>query len=137
MRFISWSECNYYNTDDKIRPCLLCIYISFLKAKFYDYEEEIVRVYMDNEDAWGEQQTDFDDVMFVAKLLVKNDKVSLAWEVLSKKLKFWQPEEFHEVAPIDLLNDDILFDLMSPSRCQEVLSTKYEIKLKDMAELGL
>ncbi|KAJ7350198.1 hypothetical protein OS493_037778 [Desmophyllum pertusum] len=91
----------------------------------------MIRVYLDNEDGWGERQIDFDNVMDVAKLLAKDGKDSLAWEVISKKLKTWQPYENHEVAPIDLLNDDVLFDLMSPQRCEAVLSTKYENKLKE------
>ena len=104
----------------------------FLTAKLYDYEEEMVRVYLENDDAWGERAIDFDDVMLVAKLLVKDGKDSLAWEVISKKLKTWQPYEFHEVEPIALLNDDVLFGVLTPQRCEVVLSTKYENKLKDL-----
>lgn len=105
----------------------------FLTAKLYNYEEEMVCVYLEHDDAWGKQQIDFDDVMLVAKLLAKDGKDSLAWEVISKKLKTWQPYESHEVEPISLLNDNILFGLMTPQRCQVVLSTKYENKLKDLS----
>lgn len=105
----------------------------FLTAKLYNYEEEMVCVYLEHDDAWGKQQIDFDDVILVAKLLAKDGKDSLAWEVISKKLKTWQPYEYHEVEPISLLNDNILFGLMTPQRCQVVLSTKYENKLKDLS----
>ena len=116
---------------------LPCFFIRYLNAKLYDYEEEMIRVYLDNEAAWGHRQTDFDDVMTVAKLLAKDGKDLLAWEVVSKKLHIWQPHEYHEVAPIDLLNDDVLFDLMSPQRCEAVLCTKYENKLNELEKLGL
>ena len=93
----------------------------------------MVRVYLENDDAWSGRQTDFDDVMLIAKLLAKDGKDSLAWEVISKKLKIWQPYENHEVEPIDLLNDDVLFDVMTPQRCEVALSTRYENKLKDLS----
>ena len=93
----------------------------------------MVRVYLENEDAWGKRQIDFDNVMLVAKLLVKSGKDLLAWKVISNKLKTWQPYEYHEVEPIGLLNDDVLFTLMTPQRCDVVLSTIYENKFNDLA----
>ena len=109
----------------------------FLTAKLYDYEEEMLRVYLENEDAWGKKQIDFDDVMLVAKLLARDGKDSLAWGVISRKLKTWQPYEYHEVEPIGLLNDDVLFNVMTPERCEVVLLTKYENKLEDLWWLHL
>ena len=113
------------------------LFIRFLNARLYDYEEEMVRVYLENESAWGERQIDFDNVMDVARLLVKDGKDSQAWEVISRKLKTWQPYKCYEVAPIDVLNDDVIFDIMSPQRCEAVLNTRYENKLKEMADMGL
>ncbi|KAJ7350196.1 hypothetical protein OS493_037776 [Desmophyllum pertusum] len=109
------------------------------QSRLYDYERgKLIRVYLDNEGLLGCETTNAllkMSWMWPKNCSPKDGKDSLAWEVISKKLKTWQPYENHEVAPIDLLNDDVLFGLMSPQRCEAVLSTKYENKLKRSWEI--
>ena len=93
----------------------------------------MIRVYLENDDAFGDAEIDFNYIQDAARLIAKDDK-NKAWEVLSKKLKCWQPEEAFEVAPVSLLNDDMLFEVMTLERCQAVLNTKFENYLRELEQ---
>jgi hypothetical protein len=67
--------------------------------------------------------TIFGNVTFLAKALAKADRGEEAWGVIVERLDYWWPVEETQIAPVELLTDEVLAALMTPERCEYVLST--------------
>jgi hypothetical protein len=62
-------------------------------------------------------------VEYVAPVYVRRSRPDLAWAAIEPNLKYWWPVDFAQVTPLVLLTDEYLDTLMTPERCQLVLST--------------
>lgn len=61
--------------------------------------------------------------LYVARAYVRRGNPDAAWTVIEANLSKWWPVAIVQVAPIILLTDEHLNVLMTPERCQVVLST--------------
>lgn len=60
---------------------------------------------------------------YVAPIYVKRGEPELAWAAIESNLKHWWPVDNAQVTPLVLLTNEHLETLMTPERCQVVLST--------------
>ncbi len=60
---------------------------------------------------------------YVAPIYVRRGNSDIAWTVIGANLQKWWPVGSSQVAPVILLTDEYLNSLMTPERCQLVLST--------------
>src|ERR1035437_5916189 len=60
---------------------------------------------------------------YVAPIYVRRGKPEAAWAAIESQLKKWWPVDQAQVTPVVLLTDENLETLMTPERCQLVLST--------------
>jgi SMI1 / KNR4 family (SUKH-1) len=61
--------------------------------------------------------------LYVTRAYIKRGDSNAAWTALQPNLSKWWPNGLIQVAPVILLTDDRLNTLMTPERCQFVLST--------------
>jgi hypothetical protein len=96
-------------------------------------------------DEFGFKGTEsFDTHVFVASSLARAKRADEAWEVVEQALRHWVPVDPAQMAPVLLLIDEGLRPLMTPERCQWVLSTprgpgaeKVVKKFKNFCRTGL
>jgi hypothetical protein len=60
---------------------------------------------------------------YVAPIYVRRGKPEAAWAAIESNLKHWWPVDHAQVTPLVLLTNEYLETLMTPERCQLVLST--------------
>jgi hypothetical protein len=60
---------------------------------------------------------------YVAPIYIRRGKPEAAWAAIESNLKHWWPVDHAQVTPLVLLTNEHLETLMSPERCQLVLST--------------
>jgi hypothetical protein len=60
---------------------------------------------------------------YVAPIYSRRGNPDAAWAVIEANLKHWWPVDQAQVAPLVLLTNEHLETLMTPERCQLVLST--------------
>jgi hypothetical protein len=60
---------------------------------------------------------------YVAPIYVRRGDPAAAWAAIESNLKNWWPVDHAQVAPLVLLTNEYLETLMTPERCQLVLST--------------
>jgi hypothetical protein len=60
---------------------------------------------------------------YVAPIYVRRGNPGAAWSAIESKLKDWWPVDHAQVTPLVLLTNEHLETLMTPERCQLVLST--------------
>lgn len=60
---------------------------------------------------------------YVAPIYVRRGNSDAAWAALETNLKLWWPVDHAQVTPLILLTNEYLDTLMTPERCQLVLST--------------
>ncbi|HUR44341.1 MAG TPA: SMI1/KNR4 family protein [Candidatus Saccharimonadales bacterium] len=60
---------------------------------------------------------------YVAPIYARRGKKAVAWQAIQRNLKHWWPVDHAQIAPLALLLDDDLQQLMTPKRCKEVLAT--------------
>ena len=60
---------------------------------------------------------------YVASVYVRSGNPTAAWAAIEQNLGKWWPVDHAQVAPVILLTNEYLKTLMSPERCQIVLST--------------
>ena len=60
---------------------------------------------------------------YVAPIYARRGKKALAWQAIQRNLKHWWPVDHAQIAPVSLLIDDDLRELMTSKRCRIVLST--------------
>lgn len=65
----------------------------------------------------------FDNVVFVASGLARCNRTEEAWAAIRSKLYCWWPVEDTQIAPVVLLTDEALGQLMTSERCEEVMRT--------------
>jgi hypothetical protein len=65
----------------------------------------------------------FDAILFTASALARAGRTEQAWQVVEKAVPKWWPVSVAQVAPVDLLTDEALRPLLTPERCEWVLST--------------
>ena len=65
----------------------------------------------------------WDAAEYVARLYVRRGNPNAAWAAIESNFKKWWPVDHAQVTPIVLLTDQHLNTLMTPERCQLVLST--------------
>jgi hypothetical protein len=65
----------------------------------------------------------FDNVVFLASGLVRVGRNDEAWESIRTQLDMWWPVEESQIAPVALLTDVAIRDIMTSSRCEEILRT--------------
>jgi hypothetical protein len=83
-------------------------------------EEEALRLY---EAHGGEFLMKWQAAEYVAPIYIRRGKPEAAWAVIADNLRHWWPVDQAQVTPIVLLTDQYLDQLMTPERCQIVLST--------------
>jgi hypothetical protein len=86
----------------------------FALAVAYDVDDEIVARY--------DPRMRFDHAKSVARVLARRGD-GRAWSVIHETIARWWPVDHAQVAPVDLLADPWLSTLMTPERCEVVLST--------------
>ena len=59
----------------------------------------------------------------VEAIYVRRGSPGLAWAAIESNLKHWWPVDHAQVTPLVLLTNEYLETLMTPERCQVVLST--------------
>jgi hypothetical protein len=89
----------------------------FMLARYYNQDVEGIRFYEDEQ-----MPPEFDCAVFVAKAYARREERERAWEVLWKHTPRWWPLDRAQVAPVDLLLDRDLADLMNRERCEQVLT---------------
>ncbi len=88
-------------------------------ANVYEYHPGAVLLY----DQEKELPDIFDNVAFVASALARANRLEEAWAAIHAKLHHFWPVEESQVAPVVLLVDEGLRQVMTPSRCAIVLRT--------------
>lgn len=85
-----------------------------------DLEDEALRLYeahgKDFVMAWQSAE-------YVAPVYLRRRNAEAAWTAIEANLKNWWPVDLAQVAPLVLLTNEHLETLMTPERCQRVLST--------------
>jgi len=98
--------------DGKIEYC-------FNLAKGY-LEDEAMRLY----ETHGKKfRMAWQAAEYVAPIYVRRGNPDLAWAVIQANFQKWWPVGYSQVAPVVLLTDEYLNTLMTPERCQLILST--------------
>lgn len=83
-------------------------------------EDEALRLY----EAHGEHFVmAWQAAEYVAPVYVRRGNPEAAWAAIEANLKNWWPVDQAQVAPVVLLINEYLETLMTPERCQLVLST--------------
>jgi len=90
----------------------------FALAVGYGLDDEALALFSAHRDTLG-----FDKAAHVARILVKRGRPEEAWEVLDGKMGKWHAGWVMSVAPVELLIDPVLAQLMTPARCAKVLAT--------------
>lgn len=65
----------------------------------------------------------FDNVAFAASALARGGRGDEAWQAIRAKVGEWWPVERTQIAPVILLADPALAEVMTPARCAEILRT--------------
>lgn len=65
----------------------------------------------------------FDDAVFVAQALVRSGERGRAWEVVESRLTGWSPVDAAQVAPVVLLVDEELSQIVTPDRAAQIIRT--------------
>jgi hypothetical protein len=83
-------------------------------------EDEAVRLY----EAHGKNfSMAWQAAEYVAPIYVRRGKPTVAWAAIEANVKNWWPVDHAQVTPVVLVTDEQLNTLMTPERCQLVLST--------------
>src|ERR1051326_1528706 len=83
-------------------------------------EDEALRLYETHGQTFGMA---WQAAEYVAPIYVRRGNLDLAWTVIEANLKHWWPVDHPQVAPLVLPTNEHLEKLMTPERCQLVLST--------------
>ena len=65
----------------------------------------------------------FDQAVDVARAHARRGAAAAAWAVIAQRLGQWYPVDVAQVAPVILLVDRWLGQIMTPARCAQVLAT--------------
>jgi hypothetical protein len=108
---------NIFQHQPKLRndPAALSRH-QFALAQVFHQEAEGIRLYEE-----GHMPAEFDRAIFVAKAYVHRKQPELAWEIIWKHAHRWRPLDPAQVAPVVLLMDGDLANLMDRDRCKQVL----------------
>jgi hypothetical protein len=100
-----------------VRPnSLALVNHHFGLVEYFRQESEGIRLYEEER-----MPARFDCAVFVAKAYVRQEQTGRAWDVLWKHMRRWWPLDPAQVAPVVLLVDRDLADLMTHERCEQVL----------------
>jgi hypothetical protein len=119
----TWYE-NAVNNVDSVRPDLkknpqakMEHFFSLAKGVL---EDEALRLY----EAHGKTfAMEWQAAEYVAPIYVQRDERQAAWSVIEANVKHWWPVDHSQVAPLVLLTNEHLHELMTPDRCHFVLRT--------------
>ena len=87
-------------------------------AKFYDLPEQALERYSAHP-----QDMSFTDAVYVGRYMATHCKTDEAWKLIQEKLPDWIADDPAQVAPVVLIVDRDLQDMMTLERCTEVLRT--------------
>ena len=65
----------------------------------------------------------FDQAIYVAQALVRSGEPEQAWDVIAAKVPSWSPVDAAQVAPVVLLVDSYLSQIVTPQRAAEAVRT--------------
>jgi hypothetical protein len=88
----------------------------FALAVAFRVDEEIVARY---DPGWAS----FDHAVSAARVLARRNEDARAWSLIEQQRARWRPVDRAQVAPVELLVDPWLSPLMTPERCELILST--------------
>jgi hypothetical protein len=103
--------------DLKNKPNQLAMHY-FDLARNLELDNEIIRLFRKHGSL-----INFDQALDVARAYVRHGNLRLAWKVIWERIHQWWGMFTGQVAPIILLIDDRLRALMTPERCELILST--------------
>jgi hypothetical protein len=107
---------------------------SFLKTHLKTAHTKAEHIFSVIKDVWEEKALelydehgahflmDWDAALYVSRAYVRRGNPDAAWSVIQSRLSKWWPAAIVQVTPIILLTDEHLNALMTPARCQLVLS---------------
>jgi hypothetical protein len=81
----------------------------------YDVPREAIRFYP------GVQEPSFDDSVFVARAHAQAGEADRAWKILADAIPQWWPVDPAQVAPVDLLTDEVLAEVVTADRASAIL----------------
>ena len=81
-------------------------------------DKEIIRLFEKHKSL-----TTFDQALDVSRAYMRRKKPDSAWEVIRTQVHNWFGKYIGQVAPISMLFDEVLRPLMTPERCESILST--------------
>ncbi len=99
------------------RPLELAAHVFALASVFGLDDEMIARWDASN------PRFHFDMAVDTARALARRGDPARAWEVIESRIADWYAVDFAQVAPVVLLTDLLLAPLMTPARCEAVLTT--------------
>lgn len=100
-----------------IRPdSLALVDHHFSLVQYYHQEREGIRLYEAER-----MPARFESAVFVAKAYIRQEQEERAWDVLWKHMRLWWPVDDAQVAPVVLLIDQDLGEIMNHERREQVL----------------
>src|SRR5262245_59786939 len=88
-------------------------------AMVYEYYPGAVALY----DQERDRPYIFDGVAVAASALARDGRADEAWRAIRSKVNLWEPVEVTQIAPVVLVTDEALQELMTPARGMEILRT--------------
>lgn len=103
--------------DLKGHPEELAVH-QFGLAELFSQEDEAINIYTESK-----RLLSFNNAVYVAKALLIRNKPESAWEIVEEKISHWWPVDAVQVAPLVLVTDEHIKEIMTKDRCERVIKS--------------